>query len=161
ATTKVLIDSLNLYFITDGTRAARVNTLGIATNTYNYTNKSGKVPNLRGVALDKNDKVDVSGLFTGSVNSRVHPVSYIHVSQGLNNSLIFKFSPTGSLLWYKTSIPSGGGGDILGKCTMDTSGTVLITGGVAAMGTATVFGYAVNPPVPIQSANANVFYHFD
>ncbi|MBX3164814.1 MAG: T9SS type A sorting domain-containing protein [Bacteroidetes bacterium] len=157
---KLFFDSQGNYFISDGMQAARINTLGVLTNFYNYTATSGNVPKIRGIVLDKNDNVYVSGFFTGTVNIGGTSVSYTNVSSGNSNSIIFKFSPAGSLLWYNTSNPSGVGGDILGKCTMDTSTTVLITGGVAAMGTATVFGYAVNSPVPIQSANANVFYHF-
>ncbi|MBX3164670.1 MAG: T9SS type A sorting domain-containing protein [Bacteroidetes bacterium] len=154
---KLFINSQGNYFLTNALSSYVVNALGTITATYNYAPSAFRV---RGVCLDKNDNIYLSGYITNSITIAGSPVTFTNASSGNGNSLIMKCSPTGSLLWFNVSMSSGVGGDILGKCTLDTSGTVFITGGVAAMGTATVFGYAVNSPVPIQSANANVFYRF-
>src|SRR5690606_2551933 len=120
---------------------------------------AGSVPKIRGICLDKNDNVYLSGFISSAVVIGGTTVTYTNVTPGNGNSLIVKFLPTGTLAWVRTSMPSGGGGDVLGKCTVDTSGTLLITGGVANLGIS-VFGYTVSPP-PSSPSNGNVFYVFD
>jgi hypothetical protein len=154
--TKLFMTSQGEYFFSDGMQAAKVNTLGVLLNFYNYTSTSGNVPKFSGITLDKIDNLYLTGAFTGTVNVGGTTVTYTNVSPGLGNSIIVKFSPTGNLLWVKTSLPSGGGGDVLGSCTVDTSGTKVITGGRANLGI-TVFGYTV----PGSSSNGNMFYTFD
>ncbi|MBX3164065.1 MAG: T9SS type A sorting domain-containing protein [Bacteroidetes bacterium] len=155
---KVFITSQGDYFVSGGIIGVRVNALGVTTATFDYALSSQAWVRISGITLDKNDNVYMSGFITNSVTIGGTPVTHTNVPQGLGNSIIVKFSPTGSLLWYKTSNPSGGGGDVLGKCTLDTSGTKVITGGVASLGI-TVFGYTLPPPQ--NTARANVFYVFD
>ncbi|MBX3164699.1 MAG: T9SS type A sorting domain-containing protein [Bacteroidetes bacterium] len=157
---KVFITSQGDYFVSSGLQAARVNTLGVVTNTYSYAQTSGFIPIIRDVVLDKNDNVYLSGsfTFTTTIASGI-VITTTNVPQGSGNGLIMKFSPTGNLLWHKTSTPSQNlGGDVLRFCTIDTSGTKVITGGVALLGIS-VFGYTVSSQYVSQYAN--VFYVFD
>src|SRR5690606_32732600 len=61
-----------------------------------------------------------------------------------NNSLVAKFSPNGTMLWYKRSYNTLVGGDALNHgIALDTAQNIVMVGGGAVNG-ANVFGYTVN-----------------
>ncbi|MBX3164339.1 MAG: T9SS type A sorting domain-containing protein [Bacteroidetes bacterium] len=146
---KLFITSQGDYFLTNGITGARVNTLGVTTATYAYATATA-APGIYGIALDKNDNVYLSGNFNKLINiaqgTTLVPVgTTVSPNTYYPNSLVMKFSSTGTLLWYNTSNNTNIGGDVLdGGAILDTSQNVLYCGGKTGFGTNVVFGYTVN-----------------
>src|SRR5690606_729038 len=69
-----------------------------------------------------------------------------------------KFSPAGNLLWYKISTNTTNSADNLGYVTVDTSASIVATGGGADNGSV-VFGYTISTSIgkgnPIYFIDAN------
>lgn len=153
---KLFITGQGDYFLSNGIQAVKINTLGTITASYTYALVSGITttlsgyfpPQIVGITQDKNDNVYVSGAYSNTINIGG---GTILVPNGGLKSLIMKFSPNGTMLWYKTDNNTNILSTLL-TCAVDTSGTKIIVGGAANNG-ANVFGYAVNVPNgPFQAA---------
>ena len=147
--TKMFRTSTNDYLITDGWTAAKINTLGIVVNTYTYAIPAPYLPEIYGVTLDKADNVYITGRFDNTVvispSTTLLPVaSTVIANSYAPNAIATKFSPNGSLLWYKRGYNASF--DALLSCTIDTSGSKLAVGGACWNGS-TLFGYQVNSNV--------------
>jgi len=157
---KMLKNSVGDYIVTDGLTGATINTLGAVTFTYAFISVTPYYPEIYGIALDKNDNIYLSGLFNNTVNIGPGTILLPTPSTAIPNanavnSLIMKFSPSGNMLWYKRGNSSVS--DALEGCTVDTSGTKVVTGGAIWNG-GTLFSYYANTGV---GTYANLFLILD
>lgn len=146
---KIFITSQGDYFVSAGALGVKVNTLGVTIATYTYAAFT-----VNGVCLDNNDNVYLSGYIDSPVNigggTTLTPMSAI-------NTLIMKYSPTGTMLWYKCNNTNSGLDNATG-IAVDATGNVVVVPVRAGGSGSTVFGYPVNAPVlgiPIFFLNSN------
>ncbi|MBX3163946.1 MAG: T9SS type A sorting domain-containing protein [Bacteroidetes bacterium] len=148
---KIFITSQGNYLLTNGVSSYITNTLGIVINTHSYATVSAGIyypPRIVGITLDRNDNVYISGAFSKTINigngTILVPSTTLSPNNYWNNSLVAKFSPNGTMLWYKRSYNTLVGGDALNHgIALDTAQNTVMVGGGAVNG-ANVFGYTIN-----------------
>jgi hypothetical protein len=129
---KILLSSQGDFIITNGLTAVKINTLGVATNTYTFVTTTPFYPSISGIAIDKNDNIYLAGSFDNTINIGSGTILLPTASTlipGTNapNAIVMKFSPLGNLIWYKRGTNQRE--DEFGGLGVDTSGQAIVLSG--------------------------------
>ncbi len=159
--TRIFLTNQGNYLTTDGFFAATINTLGAVTSTMAFFPAAtpGYYPAINDIKFDKNDNIYLCGAIVDTTvinaNTVLLPVLSTLIPGFAGNSLLIKLNSAGVLQWYQRSYSNIA--DAFAKCSLDTSGTKIMTSGRAWNGSV-LFGNTYNTWVGTW---ANSFYIFN